>query len=93
MLYQGVYWEKGLMEGCYFMFPLKPNTSSFCIGSEEIDGPDLLIRTRSYVYLCVGSGKSGDIHDYLVINDFDGPIKPAHSGDVFDFGSERFRLV
>ena len=93
MSLQGVFWERGLMEGCYFMFPPKPNASSFCIGSAEIDCPDLLIKSKSYVYLSVGSADTGGVHDYFVVDDFDGPIKLAHSGDVFDFGSECFRLV
>ena len=75
------------------MFPLRPHICSFCIGSEEIDRPDLLIKSKLYVYLCAGSANTGNLRDYFVIIDFDGQIKIAHSGDIFDFGSERFRLI
>ncbi len=93
MSMQGIYWEKGLLESCYFMFPCKPGRGGFSIGSSEMDCPDLLIKSKSNVYLCVGSANTGEPQDYFVTNDFDGPIRMAHSGDIFDFESERFKLV
>lgn len=88
---QGVYWEKGAFQGCYIIF--KDCNSSFSIGSEEIDGPGLLINSNSYIYLLVRSANNGCSNDYYVIEDFDGPLKLRHSGYVYEFGEQRIRLL
>jgi len=90
-LNQGVYWEKGAMQGCYILF--RNGNSSFCIGSEEIDGPALLINSDSYVYLCVKSANNGCPHDYYVIEDFDGPLVLRHSGYIYTCGGQRIHLL
>ena len=88
---RGIYFEKGTMEGCYILF--QHNSRGFSIGTEECDGPDLILNSTEYVYLCISGAHSGSDHDYWVIEDFDGPIKPRHSGYVYDFGSLRIRLL
>lgn len=88
---QGVYWEKGALQGC--CITLHDENSGFCIGSEPSDGPELLIKSNSYVYLCVCSAKNGCPNDYYVVEDFDGPFRLRHSGYVYDFGDQRIRLL
>ena len=88
---QGVYWEKGAFQGCCILF--KDHNSGFTIGSEEIDGPGLLINSHSYVYLSVHSANNGCPNDYYVIEDFDGPLKLRHSGSIYEFGGQRIRLL
>ena len=89
--YQGIYFEKGIMEGCVLMFP--QGASGVCIGTEEIDGPDLIVKSPEYIYLCITGSNSGSAHDYFVVEDFDGPIKLRHSGHVYDFGTLRLQLL
>ena len=89
--YQGIYWEKGAMQGCYIMF--QDGRSSFCVGSEAADGPSLLIQSDSYVYLCISSANNGCPNDYCVIEDFDGPIRLRHSGYVYEYGDQRIHLL
>lgn len=89
--YQGVYWEKGAMQGCYILF--RDGRYSLCVGSERRDGPALLINSDSHVYLCVFSANNGDPNDYNVIEDFDGPLMPRHSGYVYECGGQRIRLL
>ena len=88
---QGVYWEKGAFQGCCILF--EDRNSGFSIGSEEIDGPGLLINSDSYFYLIVRSANNGCPNDYCVIEDFDGPIKLRHSGHIYEFGGQRIRLL
>ena len=89
--YQGIYFEKGIMEGCVLMFP--QGASGVCIGTEEIDGPDLIVKSPEYIYLCITSANSGSLQDYYVVEDFDGPFKVRHSGYVYDYGTLRIRLL
>lgn len=89
--YQGVYWETGAMQGCCILF--RDGRYSLCVGSEESDGPALLINSNSYVYLCVRSANNGDPNDYYVIEDFDGPLMLRHSGYVYECGGQRIRLL
>ena len=91
--YQGFIWEEGRLSGCVFLFPAERNQSGICIGTEAEEEPDLLIRSDSYVYFMVGAAESEEPNHYYVINDFDGPVKPANSGDVFRFGDNTFRLL
>ena len=91
--YQGIVWEAGLLPGRLLLFPVNHGRGGICIGTEETDGPDLLIKAEGYVYFYVSSAGNGNPHDYYVITDYDGPFMPAHSGDVFKFGKESFRLV
>ena len=89
MQFQGIYWEKGALQGCYILFQKGKNSLS--IGTEESDGPKILIKSNSYVYLYVSGADNP--HDYYVIEDFDGPFKLHHSGDVFDYGDQRILLL
>ena len=58
-----------------------------------MDSPDIQIQSKEYIYFCVGGSGTGDPHDYDEINDFVGPIKRACSGDVFQYGEWRLRLL
>ena len=89
--YQGIYFEKGTMQGCYILF--QQGANGFSIGTEECDGPDLLIKSPYYVYLCITGAHNGCAQDYYVIEDFDGPLKLRHSGHVYDFGTMRIQLL
>ena len=91
--YLGVVWEEGLLPGRVILFPRTDGHQGICIGSIEDEEPDFLIRSDSYVYLLVGSAERGKPYKYQVICDFDGPIKPANSGDVFRFCENVFRLL
>lgn len=89
--HQGVYWEKGAFQGCYILFG--DRSSGFSIGSEDIEGPGLLVNSDSYLYLVVHSANNGCPNDYYVIEDFDGPLKLRHSGYIYEFGGQRIRLL
>ena len=91
--YQGFVWESGLLPGRVFLFPANRGMQELCIGSIAEEEPDLLIKTDSYVYLCIGGAANGDPRCYEVITDFDGPVRRAYSGDVLRWGTERFRLI
>lgn len=91
--HQGFVWETGQLAGCAILLPANRDCGGISIGTEAIDGPVFLIKSDSYVYFLVGSAGNGNPHDYYVINDFDGPIRPAHSGDTFHIGKESFRLL
>ena len=52
---RGIYFEKGTMEGCYILF--QHNSRGFSIGTEECDGPDLILNSTEYVYLCISGSK------------------------------------
>ena len=91
--YQGIIWETGQLQGCVLLFPKNGRKQGITIGTEIIDSPDLLICRDYYVYYLVGSGDDGNPHEYNIIRNFDGTIEPAHSGDVFQFGKDKFRLI
>lgn len=88
---QGVYWKKGALEECYIIF--RDGRTGFCIGSAEIDGPSLLVKSNSYFYLCVQSANNGCPNDYFVVEDFDGPVKLRNSGYIYDFGDQCIQLL
>lgn len=88
---QGVYWEKGALQGCFILF--QDDSAGFCIGSEEFDGPTLLINSDSYIYLSVQSAGNGCPNDYYVIESFDGPFVLRHSGYVYERGGQRIQLL
>ena len=90
--YQGIIWEKGLYPGCIFFFPLDSDIQ-FCVGTDYEEGPTLLIESQSHIYFLASSAKTGDVHDYIVIRNFDGPFSHAHSGDRFHCGDQTFRLL
>ena len=91
--YQGFIWESGLLPGRVFLFPANRRQLELCVASSDQFKPDLLIRTDSDVYFCIGGAYNGDPRCYSVLTDFDGPIREAHSGDVFRLGTEVFRLI
>ena len=88
---QGIYWEKGALQGCSITF--HDEKSVISIGSEAADGPELLINSSSYIYLYIHRGPNDCPHDYYVIEDFDGPFRLRRSGHVYDFGDQRIRLL
>ena len=71
----GIQWEilldgKPVTQYCYF----KNNVSAFCVGTEAIDGPNILL-------------------NYLVITDFDSPLKNYLHGEKFVYGIDSFTLL
>lgn len=88
---QGVYWEKGAMQGCYILF--RDGNTNLCVGTEEIDMPKLLIKSNSYFYLSIQSADNGSPYDYYVVEDFDGPLKLRHSGYVYESEDQRIILL
>lgn len=93
MDYQGFVWEEGLLPGRVFLFPANRGIQEFCIGTFAEENPDLLIKSDSHVYFCIGGDADGDPRCYNVITDFYGPIRKVYSGQVLQFGTERFRLI
>ena len=91
MEYRGIIWEKGTHAGKIILFPANNRKEYFCIGTEEYEEPSLLVSGGPFYFYVTGAD-NGNLHDYMVICDFDGPFKPAHSGEIFNFGSEVFRL-
>ena len=90
-LQQGFVWESGDSSVCVFLLPDNKGGRSICIGTEEIDGPNILIKNDIYVYFCLNG--TDNPHEYMVITDYDGPFTTAHSGDVFRFGKTAFHLL
>jgi len=88
---QGVYWEKGALQGCYIIF--REGNRGLCIGSEKIDGPSILINSDSYLYLCIYTANNGCSNDYYVVEDYDGPVRLVHSGHIYEYGGQRIRLL
>ena len=88
---QGLYWEKGALQGCYIIF--REGNGGLCIGSEEIDEPSILIKSDSYFYLCVQSANNGCSNDYYVVEGFDGPFRLVHSGYIYECGGQRILLL
>jgi len=88
---QGIYWEKGALKGCCILFEDYP--CGVCMGSEQIDGPSILIKSDSYFYFCVQSANNGCPNDYYVLEDFDGPVRLMHSGYIYECGGQRIRLL
>ena len=91
MQHKGVYWEDKTGQGHYILF--RDGVTHFCIGTEESEGPDLLLHSDRYIYLYIIPGDQGCPDDYLVVEDFDGPFKPRPGGFVYDFGALRIRLL
>lgn len=89
--FQGIYFEKGTMQGCYVLF--QQGANGFSIGTEEVDGPDMLIKNPDYVYLSITGANNNYTQDYYVVEDYDGPVKLRHSGHIYDFGTLRIQLV
>ena len=90
---KGIVWESGRMHGCVLEFPSDFTKWEFTIGTNPREGPDILIPTDHYFYFYIKPVSAKRGCDYLVITDFDGPIKEAYSGQVFNFGFMRFRLL
>ena len=88
---RGIYWEKNGKQLCRILFDC--GSRGICIGSDISEGPDLIINTDEYVYLCITGANTGSPNDYLVIEDFDGPVKLRHSGFVYDLGTQRIQLL
>ena len=85
--------ESGSLEGRVFLFPANRGQQELCIGSIPEEEPDLLIKSERVVYFCTGGDASGDPRCCNVIVGFDGPVRTAHSGDVFRFGTDVLRLI
>lgn len=88
----GIQWEilldgKRVTQYRYFV----NNVSVFCVGTEAIDDPDILLNRDYYIYFCVSYDEKSD--SYFVINDFDGPIRKYAHGEKFIYGIDSFTLL
>ena len=88
----GIQWEillddKPVTQYCY----LKNNLSAFCVGTEAIEGPNILLNRDYYIYFSVSYDEKSD--SYLVITDFDGPFKNYPHGEKFVYGIDSFTLL
>lgn len=88
----GIQWEilldgKQVTQFHYFV----NNVSSFCVGTEAIDGPDILLNRDYYIYFYVSYDEKSD--SYSVIQDFDGPFRPYPHGEKFIYGIDSFTLL
>ena len=88
----GIQWEtlldgKPVTQYCYF----ENNVSAFCVGTEAIDGPNILLNRDYYIYFYAQYDERSD--SYLVITDFDGPFKKYPHGEKFTYGIDSFTLL
>ena len=90
--YQGIIWEKGTHAGKIILYPANNMNEFFCIGTEKDEEPSILVSGEPFYFYVTGAD-NGNPQDYMVICDYTGPFRLAHSGDIFDFGSEVFRLL
>ena len=88
----GIQWEmlldgKPVTQYCYF----ENNVSAFCVGTEAIDGPNILLNRDYYIYFYAQYDERSD--SYLVITDFDSPLKNYPHGEKFVYGIDSFTLL
>lgn len=88
----GIQWEilldgKQVTQYSYFV----NNVSEFCVGTEAIDGPNILLNRDYYIYFYVSYDEKSD--SYSVIQDFDGPFIPYPHGEKFIYGIDSFTLL
>lgn len=88
----GIQWEilldgKRVTQYSYFV----NNVSEFCVGTEAIDGPDILLNRDYCIYFHVSYDEKSD--SYLVITDFDGPCRLYPHGEKFVYGIDSFTLL
>ena len=88
----GIQWDilldgKQVTKYCYF----ENNVAHFSVGTEAIDGPDILLNRDYYIYFYVLYDEKND--SYLVITDFDGPFRPYPHGEKFTYGIDSFTLL
>ena len=88
----GIQWDflldgKRVTQYCYF----ENNVAHFSVGTEAIDGPDILLNRDCYIYFYVSYDEKNDC--YLVIQDFDGPFRPYLHGEKFTYSIDSFTLL
>lgn len=88
----GIQWEillngEPVTQYSYFI----NNVSVFCVGTEAIDGPNILLNRDYYIYFYVQYDEKSD--SYLAITDFDGPFKKYPHGEKFIYGIDSFTLL
>lgn len=88
----GIQWDilldgKQVTQYCYF----ENNVAHFSVGTEAIDGPDILLSRDYYIYFYAQYDEKSD--SYLVITDFDGPFKNYPHGKKFVYGIDSFTLL
>ena len=88
----GIQWDilldgKQVTKYCYF----ENNVAHFSVGTEAIDGPDILLNRDYYIYFYVSYDEKNDC--YLVIQDFDGPFRPYPHSEKFTYGIDSFTLL
>ena len=88
----GIQWDilldgKPVTQYSYF----KNDVSVFSVGTEAIDGPDILLSRDYYINFYAQYDEKSDC--YLVIQDFDGPFIPYPHGEKFTYGIDSFTLL
>ena len=88
----GIQWDilldgKQVTKYCYF----ENNVAHFSVGTEAIDGPDIILSRDYYIYFYAQYDEKSDC--YLVIQDFDGPFIPYPHGEKFTYGIDSFTLL
>lgn len=88
----GIQWDilldgKQVTQYSYF----ENNVAHFSVGTEAIDGPDILLSRDYYIYFYAQYDEKSD--SYLVIHDFDGPFKKYPHGEKFTYGIDSFTLL
>lgn len=88
----GVQWEilldgKQVTQYSYFV----NNVSKFCVGTEAIDEPNIVLNRDYYIYFYVSYDEESD--SYFVIQNFDGPLIQYPHGKKFTYGIDSFTLL
>ena len=88
----GVQWEilldgKQVTQYIYFV----NNVSKFCVGTEAIDKPNIVLNRDYYIYFYVSYDEESD--SYFVIQNFDGPLIQYPHGKKFVYGIDSFTLL
>ena len=88
----GVQWEifldgKQVTQYSYFV----NNVSKFCVGTEAIDEPNIVLNRDYYIYFYVSYDEESD--SYFVIQDFNGPFIQYPHGKKFTYGIDSFTLL
>ena len=88
----GVQWEilldgKQVTQYSYFV----NKVSKFCVGTEAIDKPNIVLNRDYYIYFYVSY--DGESDSYFVLQDFDSPLIQYPHGKKFTYGIDSFTLL
>lgn len=87
----GVKWEINSNDWKTVQYVYFDGANSTTFGSEECDGPTILLDRDYYMYLSISFDLERD--SYMVIEDFDGPLRFYPHGEIFTYGIESFTLL